>query len=132
MAQEKERAVILAVHYSAMAHEQARLARESAREARERLDRLVRRLCDSMRAGKEVSVSEVLVEVNKVIGILDAADSYLVDSLAFSISAKWRAKDVLGRDLRAEVDCANAPQCGELVRTCNPEVCPLFVARRSE
>ena len=128
MAQEREKSKILAVHYSAMAYEQARLARETVKEARERLDRLVRGLLDSMRAGKEVSMNEV-VEVSKVIGILDAADSYLVEALGFSISAKWRAKDVLGRDIRAEVDCANAPQCGELARRCNPEICPLFVVR---
>jgi len=131
MAQEREKSKILAVHYSAMAYEQARLARETVKEARERLDRLVRGLLDSMRAGKEVSVNEV-VEVSKVIGILDAADGYLVEALGFSISAKWRAKDVLGRGLRAEVDCANAPQCGELARRCNPEICPLFVVRTSE
>jgi hypothetical protein len=132
MAQEREKSQILAIHYSAMAHEQARLARETVKEARERLDRLVRSICDAMKAGKEVSANEVLVEVSKVIGILDAADNYLIDSLAFSISAKWRAKDVFGRDLRAEVDCANAQQCGELARRCNPEICPLFVVRVSE
>ena len=131
MAQEREKSKILAVHYSAMAYEQARLAREAVKEARERLDRLVRGLLDSMRAGKEVSMNEV-VEVSKVIGILDAADGYLVEALGFSISAKWRAKDVLGRDIRAEVDCANAQQCGELARRCNPEICPLFVVRTSE
>jgi len=132
MAQEREKSQILAIHYSAMAHERARLARETVKEARERLDRLVRSLCDAMKTSKEISVNEVLVEISKVIGILDAADSYLIDSLAFSISAKWRAKDVFGRDLRAEVDCANAQQCGELARRCNPEICPLFVVRKSE
>jgi hypothetical protein len=130
MAQEK--AVILAIHYSALAHEQARLARESVKEAREHLDRLVRRICDAMKTGEGVSMSEVLIEVSRVIGVLDAADSYLVHSLGFSISAKRRAKDVFGRDLRAEVDCANAQQCGELARRCNPEICPLFVVRTSE
>jgi hypothetical protein len=132
MAQEKERTIILAVHYSAMAHERARLARESIQEARERLDRLVRRMCNAMKAGEGVSMGEVLVEVSKVIGILDAADGYMIDTLGFSISAKWRAKEILGRDIRAEQDCANAPQCGELARTCNPEICPLFVVRRPE
>jgi len=132
MAQEKERAGILAIHYSAMAHARAEDARESVQAARECLNRLVRRVCDAMRTGGGVNMGEVLVEVSKVLGILDAADSYLIDVLGFSISAKWRAIECLGRGLKAEEDCANAPQCGELARTCNPETCPLFVARKSE
>jgi hypothetical protein len=132
MAQGKEGAAILAVHYSALAHEQARYAREAVKEAREHLDRLVRRVCDAMRAGEGVGMAELLVEVSGVIGILDAADAYLIDALGFSVSVKWRAKDALGRDVKAREDCANAPQCGELARTCNPEICPLFVVRKSE
>ena len=122
-------AAIMAIRHSAFARERAEAARESVQTAIRSLDKLVRGVCAAIEKCEGVSLPELLIEVSRVIGYLQAADGYLSEAMSYAGMARRDAEDAFGRRLRAMEDCANAAQCGESARLCDPTTCPLFTPR---
>jgi len=126
---DREIAAIMAIRHSALARERTEAAREAVQTAIRSLDKLVRRMCAAIERCEGVSLAELLIEVSRVIGYLQAADECLSEAMGYAGMARRDAEDAFGRKLKATEYCANAAQCGERAQVCSPADCPLFTLR---